>query len=291
LKASGRLEGIRSGDYIFAPLKYPGKAEGHDRAEAWAKDRYVSTSQLLSSLKMYGKAAGIEEEKLTLQTLRRTATRLKLDEGSSLEEVQGFLGSEEEKRFTKFRLHHLPQLPEDEGGEREIGEPPNRSAKPFKPGEGVKHGMYARSQPLEQVQAVMRENISGVDEEIESLRELERGLLALFTEAATPQQSAQLSNAYTLTAARLGSMIESEMRLSEPDEPKEGAMEWLERMDEVLIREGNEPVSENIIKMWQETSLLPEVSARRLDEEIASTRLVLRNAGVGEAVIRERRCA
>jgi len=63
--------------------------------------RPLSTSELLLNLKLYGKLAGVPEEKLTLMALRRTAMRLRLDEG--------------------------------EEGEMRV---PVRQGKPFRPGEG-----------------------------------------------------------------------------------------------------------------------------------------------------------
>jgi hypothetical protein len=69
------------------------------RAEDWAADRPLSTLELLMNLKLYGRLAGVAEEKLTLQALRRTAMRLRMDEGAEVGEMQAFLDSQEEAKL------------------------------------------------------------------------------------------------------------------------------------------------------------------------------------------------
>ena len=160
LDASGRLAGMREGDYLFVPLVDPLKADTGSRAEDWQAGKCLSTRQILSSLKLYGRLAGIEEDKLTMMALRRTAMRIRLEAGASLGEMRTFLDSQEGARFTKYRLGWLPELPEDEDdcekGEEDVERIPAHKGKPFKPGEGVTHGMYARSQPPQAVEAVLR---------------------------------------------------------------------------------------------------------------------------------------
>ncbi len=111
LEASGRLGGIQGEDFVFAPLAEPGKAVTGSHAEDWAKGRPISSGQILGNLKLYGRLAGIEENKLTLMALRRTGIRLKLDEGASIREIKVFTDSREEARFTKYRLGKLAEEP------------------------------------------------------------------------------------------------------------------------------------------------------------------------------------
>ncbi len=219
------------------------------------------------------------EEKLTLMALRRTAVRLRLDEGASLGEMRAFMDSEEEKRSTKYRLSKLPELPEMEDVEEEDeGGVPNRQAKPFKPGEGIIHGFYARSQPPEQVAAVLRENIQGMGEEIVGLRILGRNLLERQERAKDMRESAQLLEAYTLAAYRLGEVIRAEKELTQEGKTSEQAEEFLAAMDRIAIEHGQEPVSEKARAeaLGREPNL--EAAARRVVEEIASARLCLRKA-------------
>jgi len=77
LEASGRLAGMQDQNYIFAPLAEPGKVGEKNTAGDWVGERYLSSYQILRSLKLYGRVVKIPEEKLTLQALRRTAIRLR----------------------------------------------------------------------------------------------------------------------------------------------------------------------------------------------------------------------
>jgi len=279
LEAGGRLRGMREGDYVFAPLRDPLKMEVGSRAEDWAAGRPLSTSELLLNLKLYGRLAGVPEEKLTLMALRRTAMRLRLDEGAEVGEMKAFLDSQEEAKSTKYRLGKLPQLP-GESGRPEEGEVrvPVRQGKPFQPGEGIIHGLYARSKPPEAVAAVIKENIQGMGEEIVGLRILGRGMLERQGEAESDQEAARLGEAYSLTALRLGEIIKAEKELAKSRESGQWAENLLEGIDRFLIERGEEPMGD---KMRAEAmGLEPELEAgtRRLVEEIASMRYCLRNA-------------
>ncbi len=120
LEASGRLGGIQGEDYVFAPLAEPGKSDQGSHAEDWAVGRPISSDQILRNLKLYGRLAGIEEEKLTLMALRRTGIRLKLEEGASIREIKVFTDSREEEKSTRYRLGKLTRSPHPDplpGGE------------------------------------------------------------------------------------------------------------------------------------------------------------------------------
>jgi site-specific recombinase XerC len=285
LAASGRLEGMRQGDYTFTPLVDPLQREPIDRPQAWAAGRYLSRFQILLNLKLYGRQVGIEEHNLTLMALRRTATRLRLEAGDSLEQMQAFLDSREQPVFTKFRLRLLPQLPQEAGAgseqEGEEGEAtvqlPRRKARLIQPGEGLKHGFYAHSQPAEQVLSVLSEDIQGVEDEIAGLRTLGRGLLEMQVKAHSSKEMAQLAEAYTLTAERLAKMIEAEKRLAKPGEADRWAEDYLAMLDRVSEEMGKGPISEKVRAEALGGEPALATGARRLVEEIASTRLVLRN--------------
>ena len=281
LEASGRLAGMREGDYLFVPLVDPLKADTGRRAEDWVAGKCLSTRQILSSLKQYGRLAGIEEGKLTMMALRRTAMRLRLEAGASLGEMQVFLDSHEGARFTKYRLGWLPELQSDEDGCKEGEENedrmPSHKGKPFKPGEGVTHGMYARSQPPQAVEAVLRENIQGIEEEIVGMRILARGLLERQGQTRNDQDAIRLMEAYTLAAFRLGEVIKAEKELAVSGKTSEWVEESLAMMDRFAIEAGREPISDQVRKgaLGGEPGL--EVGDRKLVEEIAAMRYVLRN--------------
>ena len=274
LRASGRWEGMEERKYVFAPLAEPGKEETGSKAEDWAEGRCLTSGQILANLKLYGRLAGIAEEKLTLMALRRTAMRLKMEEGVSVEEMQAFMDSQEGLKYTKHRLSKLPLLPQDKGQEegKTEAEAPVRSAKPFQPGEKVRHGFYAHKQPREAVRAVIAENIQGIEEEIAGLRRLMRGL------QEREGDFVRLGEAYSQAVRRLGEMIAAEKKPEEKSEDAEWAEEFLKMADAMAAKEGQPPVSEQARKdaMGYDPEL--EVTSRRMAEEIATMRLILRNA-------------
>lgn len=277
LEASGRLEKMQDEAYVFTPLAYPGRADTGGKAEDWVEGRAISSSQMLANLKLYGRLAGIPEEKLTLMALRRTAARLRLEEGYSTAEMQDFLESTEEKRSAKYRMSKLPELPagEDDGeAKREIAIP-EREARPFKPGEGTIHGLYAISQPTEAVNAILREEIQGVEEQIIGMRLLGRELQERMERAGDRKKAVRLGQAYTLSARRLADLIQTEGRLVEKKDP------WVENVlamvDRVAIQMGEEPVSEAARAEALGGAADLSMTSRRLVEEIAATRYVLRN--------------
>lgn len=283
LRASGRLEGMKEGSYVFTPLRYPGRegtleepsrvnsnaqaGQNGSRREDWIEEKPLSNDQLLRNLKLYGIKAGIPEEKLTLMALRRTAVRMMLDgegwktEGGGdegevgflkhedhedheerkkeeadrvsrvdkvekgdgedkeekeggVEELQEFMESREEKKFTKYRMKFLPKMPEEEeDGEDGEGESnfqlPARKARPFKPGDGMTHGLYMKCPPTEEVHAVVEEGETGIEGEIEGMRRLGEALFECQLKAERGREEAQLANAYILMSSRLAGLIES----------------------------------------------------------------------------------
>jgi len=287
LAASGRLAGMQVGDFIFAPLAEPGSGGNNSRAEDWVRGRCVSYNAIRADLKLYGRLAKIPEERLTLQALRRTVTRLRLDEGDSIDEMQVFLNSQEEVRFTKYRLGKLPRIPEDEGaGEEEMSgvQIPDRKAKPFKPGEGITHGYYAQSQPEEEVLAVLAEGIEGIEEEFVGLRMLARGLVERLIAARGSKEVAQLANTHSLAASRLAEMMDVEKQLTNDGEGDQWVEDILAAIDVIAIEMGKEPVSEEIrAEDWENSEtgwgddLELGMTSRMLVEEIAAVRYSLRN--------------
>jgi hypothetical protein len=234
----------------------------------------------MASLKLYGRLVKIPEKKLTLQALRRTAVRLRLDEGGRMEEIKVFLDSHEEARFTKYRLGKLPQLPEDERTSQEKdfqAQVPDRSAKTFKPGDRITHGYYAQSHPAGEVLDVLAEDIQGIEEEIAGLRSLARGLVARLKEARRSKEVAQIADTQTRAASRVAEMIDAEKKLAGDGEAGAWAEELLAALDKFAIKRGGKPVSEELRAeaLGDEPELT--IFSRCLAEEIATARYMLRN--------------
>jgi hypothetical protein len=239
LAASGRLAGMQADSYIFAPLAEPGKAGENNTAESWVRGRYLSTYAILADLKLYGRLVGIPEEKLTLQALRRTATRLRMDEGWPIEEMKVFLDSREETKLTKFRLGKLPGLPEEEGRRGVIeAQVPDREGKPFKPGDGLTHGFHAQSLPEAEVLAMLAEDIQGIEEEIAGMDWLMRGIDAWRVRPLSLKDEMGLLDALTRTAFRLTEVRASAEQLQQGEEPDSGVEDIVEMFERMGIEEG-----------------------------------------------------
>jgi hypothetical protein len=130
------------------------------------------------------------------------------------------------------------------------------------------------------VREVLAENIRGVEEELSGLRRLGRGLLSrqeAALEADNWAEAARLGEAYSLTACRLGEMIKVEQLLAEKGKKDSRTKEFLERRDEIALELGSPTCSEEVLEeaLGGEPELA--LASRRLQEEIASLRYVLRN--------------
>jgi site-specific recombinase XerD len=229
LRASGRLEGMRAGKYIFTPQAEPVGTVKGGKAEDWLEERRLAVKTVGVNLKLYGSKLGIDREKLNLMALRRTALRLKMDQGESLEGMRAFMDSQVPKAMMNYRLRKLPELPEGERTDEDhlIGEAelPVRKPYRFKGGDNTIHGFYRRKMDMEAVRAVMAENIPGMEGEISCLHTLMRGLLNCELDAV------HLMDVYSITAQRLNQLVSS----NDPVEKKKHADE----ADE-LLRESNE---------------------------------------------------
>jgi hypothetical protein len=283
LAASGRLPGIAPGDYIFTPLVDPTQTHPIDRPQAWASGRCLTRKRVHCNLKLYGRQAGLPGHKLTCRVLRLTALRLRLQAGATPAEMHPFLDSRCRPSHTSYLLSLLPPLPPDPPASPQPPELPAQPALParkaalLQPADLFKHGFYARSRPPEQVQAILSENIHGIEDEIAGLRGLARGLLEMQLQASTSQDAARLAQAYTLTATRLAAMVEAEKHLSSESEKDNGTEEFLDRLDRMWEEMGREPLGSAIRAEALANEPALAANSRRLEEEIASVRLVLRN--------------
>lgn len=271
LQASGRLEGMQAGKYIFVPLATTRGAVTGAKAEDWLEEKPLTTRAILNSLKLYGRRVGIADEKLNLMALRRTALRLKMDAGESLQGMKIFMDSRDPIPQVKYKLGRLPQMV---GGsaidvERDA-QLPLRKARPYKLGDHTTHGFYTRRKDRQGVEAILRENVQGMKQEIACLRKLMRGVLE------REGDEARVVEVYSQAAQRLGSLI----TLSEPVETaKEDPRvdEFLSKLDEIETRAGRPPVSQQIREHALGLSPDAAQAAGMVTEEIATIRLLLRN--------------
>jgi len=274
LHLSGRLEGMALGKYIFAPQVQPVTSGSGGRAEDWLERQQRSSSALISSLKLYGRQLGIAETKLTLMALRRTAIRLRLDQGESLEGMQVFMDTREKIKSTRYRLGRLPGLP---GGNPLDGQMqgrdapvPVRDTRLLQGGESTTHGFYTHKKDMQAVRKVLAENIQGMEEETACLRRLMRGLLE------REGDEARLVEAYSQAAHRLGDLV-SAREPSHTPKIDTWADELLSMLDRVEAQNGRPPVSQQVRE--KALGISPDMveASGIVTEEIATIRLLLRN--------------
>jgi hypothetical protein len=130
--------------------------------------------------------------------------------------------------------------------------------------------------PEEEVMAVLVEGIQGIEEEIAGLRKLARGLLAKQKTAVTSREAAQLANAHTRAAWRLAEIIEADKQLDRGDKAQSWADDFLRALDRVALKMGEKPVGEKARAEMLAGAADLSLVTRRLAEEIASVRYMLR---------------
>jgi hypothetical protein len=274
LQLSGRLEGMAPASYIFAPQVQPVVEGSGEKAEDWLEGQSLSCSALISSLKLYGRQLGIPESKLTLMALRRTAIRLRIDQGESLQGMQVFMDTREKIKSTKYRLARLPCLPPGKSfaaqDQENMSLLPVRQTPRLQGREGTTHGFYNRRKDVPAVRAVMAENILGMQQEITCLRNLMRLLLEREADAA------RVLDAYSQAAGRLGQLI-SASKTARKGEKDTWAEETLSMLDRVAEENGSPPISPRVRQEALGLSLTGDDAVGLLTEEIATLRLLLRN--------------
>lgn len=279
LGASGRLAGIRPKAYIFAPLSDPLRQEASGKAEDWDESRYLVTTHFNTILKTYGGLAGIAEEKLTLPALRHTAAMLRMEAGDSLEAIQASL-DHARLSYTKYYLKLLPVPPREGAHLRDLANDPprlpERKAPHFKPGDNLKHGLYAQEQPAEEIAAILVEDIQGMGEQISVLRAMCRSLMAMQKKATNAEEVALLADAYTLAVTRLGEIIRIEKQRQNLRSEDSRAEQLLAALVKSAQADGEEIDIDTAREMALASDLEYGAAAWRLVEEMAATRLALR---------------
>ena len=274
LNLSGRLDGMAVERYIFAPQVQPVVAGSGEKAEDWLEGQQLSNSAILSSLKVYGRLLGIAESKLTQMALRRTAIRLRLDQGESLEGMQIFMDTHAEITSTKYKLGRLPGLPGGNFFDEQMQETdvpvPVRQIRLFQGGEGTTHGFYTRRLDKQAVRAVMAENIVGVQQETACLRNLMRLLLE------REGDEARLMDTYLQAAQRLAVLV-SAGKSAHKVEMDTWAEEVLSIADRFAAENGSPPISPRVREEALGISPAGDEAVGVVTEEIATIRWLLRN--------------
>lgn len=231
LEASGRLPGIQSQDYVFAPFANHRPGADSSCADAWMPSSFISENTWTHNLRVYGLRIGIPAENLTLENLRNTATRLRLDNGASKGEIRAFLGLRFQG-YTLSRLKSLPPLPPDPPAPILVATLalPHRRPGGQAPGSTLTHGFFARSLPSAEVQAMLSENVHGLAEPISAMRRLIRLLEELRPKAPRGLQM-RLIHCLTQTGSRLADLIAGEDALAPNREDQEEEQRFEDFLD------------------------------------------------------------
>jgi integrase len=276
LEASGRLLGISPTAFIFAPLVY-GLVEGATgQAADWNEARCISNTQIERILKIYGRLAGIPEKKLTLVALRHTAALLRLEAGDSAEQIQAFLGRSTVQDTRKY-LRRLPPLTPPSAAAQTAAEPsPSAAPQPavepppapvsIRPRQSrwasMTHGCLSKSQPPDELAAMLADQKTGLGEEIAGLRLVARRLRAMQAETASQRELEDLLGAYGRAASQIGTLVRHEKQLARRAKNPGWAQELLALVGQDAGQGRSNPEM--------------QLDSQRLLEEIASLRLVLR---------------
>jgi site-specific recombinase XerD len=227
LESSGRLQHMQPDDYIFVSLADPLHWEGRGGAEAWNRGAPISRHIVNRHLKKFGRLAGIPEEKLRLTVLRHNSVMLRMEAGGELDQIQEFLDGRSKEHTSRY-LNFLVALPEGpvggsseagEGGEPspdgEAGSSESGHEAPHRTrGDKIKHGLYARQGPVEEIAAILAENIEGLEEEIKGLQRLNQELFESFDLAESNQELARLVEVSGRSEERLAELVKTNKELS-----------------------------------------------------------------------------
>lgn len=127
LQASGRLETIQPGDYVFPPLADPLLQPTGRCPDDWAASRPLSSNQLHISMTNYAAWAGFDPARVTQYSLRHTAAVLRLEAGDDAAALQRFLGRADEHQ-TRYYITMLGQALRKRGRPRRPWQPRSPSA-------------------------------------------------------------------------------------------------------------------------------------------------------------------
>jgi integrase len=220
LQAAGRIgevrpQGMPAEAYIFAPLADPLRVDAGGLASDWDEERYLSSRQLLRILKTYGTLAGIPPEKLTLPALRHTAAVQFLEAAGSPKDMEAFLGSPGTRATTYYRKNmrdiqarHMQEVQRKERKRpAQSPESPKRESHRYSSEELFQHGLYAASQPEEELEEMLAQNKTGLDEEVQGLKKLMERVMWLQLRTEDHTQAAALIQVYLSSSPRLAELL------------------------------------------------------------------------------------
>jgi site-specific recombinase XerD len=159
LIASGRIENIDKGCYVFAAAKMPYSPS----VKKWDETRALNKNKMLENIRNYASWAGLDPKQIRWQRLRNTAVVRRLQRGMDVEAIHSLLG---QSRLRDTRVYIQNLLAEEKVPFWKDKTKPSTEISPIKryrPGQRVQHGASAK---------YLLEDIFGV-EELKALTQVE----------------------------------------------------------------------------------------------------------------------
>lgn len=146
LQESGRLSGMRSNYYVFAPMKNPLTHTPSGEASDWRENQPICKASLKMMINRYARSGGLDFKKVTYECIRNTAIVRRLEAGDEPRNIQDFLGLNTLASTTRY-LNSLTGSPHESKWSEEPFRPIVRGPYRFKPGiaYGLKHGLYQKN--------------------------------------------------------------------------------------------------------------------------------------------------
>ena len=295
--------------FIFCPLADYSREDAGDEPGDWDDSRPLTVVSIESAFKVYGQRVGIPKNRLTLHTLRHTATALHLEAGATPEEIQDFLQCKSPLPSVKFDLKFLPRISGDgsiepagnarfpgaatehapDSSNSPLPELPNRKGDRFEPWHGMTHGFFAKRQPPEEVAEVLAESEAGLPEgesplknEVAGLNTLLRRLMEMQAQTEDDRVLSRLMKTAADAAARVTQLAESGQGFSQASKEEKWADEYLDMLVRLSDEQGFGDTRESLEAGLQE-ELAQEFhregsAAVNLEERIASIRVVIRRS-------------
>jgi len=159
LIATGRIENIEKGCYVFAAAKMPYSPS----VKIWDETRALNKNKMLENIRNYASWAGLDPKQIRWQRLRNTAVVRRLQRGMDVEAIHSLLGPSrlrDTRRYIQNLLteEKVPFWKDNTKPSTEIG-----PIKRYRPGQRVQHGESAK---------YLLEDIFGL-EELKALTQVE----------------------------------------------------------------------------------------------------------------------
>ena len=288
LEASGRVgarrpEGMPADAYIFAPLARSFGRGATGRAEEWDERRCLNTHTIRQTLKIYGDLLGIDPLKLTLHNLRHTAVQAFSETVHPQVGLQAFLVAGRRKSARRYQ-NYLEKVRQSQPVcDVEIKLPATlrtRVPHTFTAQSEFKHGLYSSRLPQDQVEAILKEGLLGIEDEREGLEVLMNGVMDWLARVDGDIKATMLlSEAHLLNTPNLVKMYDFVNQPSDGLTPDDLEVVKLiqDLSSELGLHGGSIPSIEYILACAAEDMQDDPNREKRLALSIARDRLILRN--------------